>query len=217
MEPTVPRSHRLASAFDDLVFDIEFGRGHDFLYEPFGAMIAQLEDYRRRGGVLDERLTLAVFDLAETLIRENHRGRRPWAGGWECWFSQCMDNALRVLDASRRLEDFSERVPSDFSGCVGYLFEPGCFDELPQLVLIGARIYAWTAGQGASFHESWLDHPDDDVFTLLLTGMARSAPGRERIRGFLDDDEAWVRTLARRLLACPPQLGAAEGGAGQTR
>jgi hypothetical protein len=59
-------------------------------------------------------------------------------------------------------------------------------------------MFSWTADRQARIEEGLLEHPDDAVFTMLLSGYAksRSPKAQDLLRGYLDDNEAWVRRLA---------------------
>jgi len=50
--------------------------------------------------------------------------------------------------------------------------------------------------------EKLLDHPDDRVFTWLLSGFSKSASPRidQILMDFMNDDEEWVRVLAKELI-----------------
>ena len=63
-------------------------------------------------------------------------------------------------------------------------------------------MFAMVADQNARVDEQHLEHPDDIVFTWLLTGYAKSKTSRARdlLAKYLDDEEAWVRLVAQRLL-----------------
>jgi hypothetical protein len=206
MPPLPPEAGRLVSALRAFTLTGCHAPQHRSIAQPFDELLARLDAYRKLGGALESRLATEIFLLVERFLDENNKGRRPWRDEWENWFWRCMRNAHALLDVVRRFPEFPDRLPLGFSGRVDHVFELNCFyeEEYEDLARYGAQIFAWTAEPGTVCSESWLEHPDDEVFTLLLTGLARGKAGRAQIARFLDDDEAWVRALARRLLDEPP-------------
>src|SRR5438067_2296474 len=83
-----------------------------------------------------------------------------------------------------------------------------CSDRYPdwashfrRLGSLAAQMFRLVADRLARIDEEALEHPDDTVFTYLLTGFAKSRTERSLslLRTFAKDDEKWVRNLAQEL------------------
>lgn len=70
------------------------------------------------------------------------------------------------------------------------------------LALLAAKMFSMVSDSEARINEAYLEHPNDEVFTALLTGYAKSKSAKAGtiLRGFLKDDEPWVRSLSKKLL-----------------
>jgi hypothetical protein len=68
------------------------------------------------------------------------------------------------------------------------------------LAKTASKMFSMTADRSIVIDESWLEHPDDEIFTLVLTGFARTGKAKGILEALLEDDEPWVRSLAVALL-----------------
>jgi hypothetical protein len=75
-------------------------------------------------------------------------------------------------------------------------------EHFTKLAAIAAEMFSLVADAKARIEERFLEHPDDRIFTWLLTGYAKSMTPRadELLNRYLRDDEAWVRELSRAVL-----------------
>jgi hypothetical protein len=80
--------------------------------------------------------------------------------------------------------------------------EPRWSQHFARLASLAAEMFSLTADKEAYIEEKLLEHDNDAVFTRLLTGYAKSAKSkvREILQGYLEDEETWVRRLARELI-----------------
>lgn len=142
-------------------------------------------------------------------------GRRPWTDNWETYFAKCMENATRLIREYSAFPDSSTFCPAGYCNrCLDAFahmdrHDQECREHYPQwsrhfarLASFAAEMFSLVADSEARIERAFLEHPDDAVFTWLLTGYAKSGTARahELLVEHLRDEEAWVRRLAGDLL-----------------
>lgn len=175
---------------------------------------------------------LATVDL---LVQENMVGRRPWTGGWETYFSKCIEDANALLKEGATFVSFETLCPLGYCNRFLDAFahmdrhereledkHPNWSTHFAHLAALAAEMFSLVADAAARVQAEFLEHPDNRVFTWLLSGYARSesAEADELLNGYLTDDEAWVRQLAKRLMqerikARQPTAAEVEGAASE--
>lgn len=193
---------------------LERAPGHAHLYAEFEAVLARIAAFRAEAPALDADLAANMLMTVDALLKENEVGRRPWTGEWETYFAKCLENAARLLKAFSAFEGSRGFCPSGY--CNRFLdafvhmdrLERECAERQPRwsrhfshLAAMAAELFALVADKDARVDEQLLEHPDDAVFTWLLTGYAQSGTSQARVvlQGYLDDEEPWVRRLAGQL------------------
>ena len=194
---------------------IDSAPGHKHMYDEFDKIIHNLSGYRKNGGSLNAYLAKVIFDTIECLLWENSQGRRPFLGMWETYFAACMRNSHRLLTEVSLFIDYRQYIPNEFCNkCLDMFIHMDRFVqefELREFELRrrwlahfkamarqAAEMFSLTADSGANLNEKLLDDPDDDIFTWLLRGFSMSvSPDAEQIlNNYMEDNEAWVRSLA---------------------
>jgi len=176
----------------------------------------------REGGCqLNGSLAEAILTAVDVLVDENSIGRRPWPGEWETYFEKCMINAFRLLKEFSSFTDYPRYCRAGY--CNRFLDAFAHMDyhdrhyaedypdkrvglrwarHFARLAAMAANMFCLVADSEARIDKGFLDHPDDAVFSSLLTGYANSS--REEAKSilveFTKDEESWVRDLARDLL-----------------
>lgn len=194
---------------------MEHARGHNHLYGDFDDVLGDLMRYQKAGGVMTENLAREALATIDLLLQENIAGRRPGTGNWETYFGKCMDDAHRLVHGLALFPGFATFLPRGY--CNRFLDAFAYMDHQDReyedrhprrsmhfagLAMLAAEMFSLLADSAASVKDDFLDHPDDKVFTWLLSGYAKSeAPEAvELVNGYLADDEPWVQRLAERLL-----------------
>ena len=194
---------------------VEHAPGHAHLYGEFAGILADIAGYRRSGGDLTEALAREILTTVDLLFRENMVGRRPWTGDWETYFARCMEDANGLLKefgsfagsaafcplgfCNRFLDAFAHMDRHDREYEERY---PRWSRRFARLASLAAEMFSLVADSAGRVQGDFLEHPDDSVFTWLITGYAKSETpaARELLQRYLADDEAWVRQLARNLI-----------------
>jgi hypothetical protein len=194
---------------------VEHAAGHGYLYNDFDAIVGRLAQFRIDGGSLDEGLAREILSTVDLLLRENGVGRRPWTDNWETYFEKCLENAHRLLKDFAVFATFRAFCPRGYCNrCLDAFAHmerhvreyeqnyPEWSRHFARLASMAAEMFSLVADDSASVDRTLLEHPDDAIFKWLLTGYARSeSPESLKILDeYLEDDEVWVRQLARTLL-----------------
>lgn len=74
--------------------------------------------------------------------------------------------------------------------------------DFDYLAALAAEMFSLVADSAAKVEPELLYHPDDRVFTWLLKGYSKSSDPKatELLEEYLNDDEAWIRQLAKSLI-----------------
>ena len=194
---------------------VEHAPGHSHLYGEFDSILATLEEIRGSGGILTAELAHETLTTVDLLLQENSVGRRPWTGGWEEYFGKCMEDANGLLKEFSAFENCSAFCPAGycnrFLDSFAYMDHqdrqhderyPSWSRHFASLASLAAEMFSLVADRQARINEEFLEHPDDNVFTWLLTGYAKSKTSEARVllTRYLNDEEPWVRRLVRTLL-----------------
>ena len=209
----------IASDFRLFRTRVERAPGHGYLYHDFGAILRRLTQFRTNSGSLEESLAQEILSTVDLLLRENSVGRRPWPGNWETYFAKCLENAHGLLKEFTAFASFRAYCPRGYCNRCLHAFalmeglERQYEENYPQwsrhfagLASLSAEMFSLVADDSASVDRHFLEYPDDAVFTCLLTGFARSESPEAMaiLNEYIEDDEAWVRQLARGLLDSKP-------------
>ena len=194
---------------------ILFAPGHDHLYGEFDSILNDIVTFRQNGHHLDYSLAYEILRTVSLLNKENDQGRRPWTGNWESYFAKCVENALRLLKEYCRFAEYEKLVTHSY--CSRFLNTFSNMDHFYEhyaeynrdslsnhflsLARMAAEMFSLVADNNAIIDEKMLEHPDDVVFTHLLTGFARTRKAKELVLSYTYDDESWVRHLASQLIA----------------
>jgi len=196
--------------------DIEITSGHVHLYEQFNEILKELNKFQVQNN-LDEELSKEIIAAVDLMVTENDKGRRPWDGCWEVYFTKCLNNSLLLLREFTAFPNWQKYCPMGY--CNRFLHSFRMMDNLAQhyderdelqwvrhfgkLAAIAAEMFEMVADEYAEIVEELLEHPDDRIFSLLLSAYSKtkSDRARELLGEYLDDEENWVRELARNLLS----------------
>lgn len=207
--------YNIIDALRNLRNQVEYAPGHQHLYEEFDEVLRNLVRYRDAGGLLTPTLAREMLATIDLLLQENMVGRRPWTGNWETYFAKCMDDAYQLVQVFASFADSATFRPpgycNRFLGAFAHMDrhdreyeerQPRWSKHFANLAIKAAEMFALLADSAAMVKADFLEHPDDRVFTWLLSGYAKAdAPEAiTLLREYLSDDEAWVQRLAERLL-----------------
>ena len=161
-------------------------------------------------------LAQEIRTTVDLLVDENMAGRRPWStDNWETYFSKCMADAHSLLMEFALFEGYRAFCPLGYCNRFLSAFEhmdrhdreyedsyPNWSRHFARLASLAAEMFSLVADSAARVEAAFLEHPDDSVFTWLLSGYARSqeAETAEVLDRYLKDDEEWVRRLAESLI-----------------
>jgi hypothetical protein len=193
---------------------LQYDNGHAHLYQPFQHILVAISAFRTRGSPLDADLAGEILTTVDLLLRENDRGRRPWADSWEEYFKACMKDALLLVRQFCEFPRHLAHVPPGF--CNRFLdaflvmdrHDREYIDNYPEwashfreLAAMAAEMFSLFGDEHARIDEGSLEHPDDATFKHLLTGFAkaRTSEAESLVRGFARDDESWVRSFSQDL------------------
>ena len=194
---------------------IETSPGHAHLYSLFDQIMAHLVDFRETHQNCNSELAMEIINTISALVKENSEGRRPWEGGWEYYFEKCMENAYRLMKEFELFPDFMSYCPRGWCNTFlnAYKYMDGDADIFEEhknkwvthfyrLASMAAEMFCIIADENVIILAELLECPDDQVFTWLLTGYAksRSPTGKVIIEQYVDDEELFVRVLAKNLL-----------------
>jgi hypothetical protein len=208
-------SHIIA-ALGRLRNEVANAPGHSHLYGEFDGILGDFRRHRGSGVGITSSLAQEIRTTVDLLLEENMVGRRPWStGGWETYFSKCMEDAHSLLKEFALFLDYRAFCPLGYCNRFLTAFEhmdrhAREYEEryshwsrhFARLASLAAEMFSLVADSAARVEAAFLDHPDDNVFTWLLSGYARSRKpeAAKVLDGYLTDDEAWVRRLAEKLI-----------------
>ena len=220
----------IIAALGRLRNDVENAPGHSHLYGEFDAVLGDLKRHRDTGADMTLSLAKEIRATVDLLLDENMAGRRPWpTGNWETYFSKCMDDAHSLLKEFVLFPDSRAFYPLGYCNRFLAAFEhmdrhdreyeenyPHWSRHFARLASLAAEMFSLFADSVARVEAAFLEHPDDSVFTWLLSGYAKSREPEAAVLldGYLRDDEAWVCRLAKKLIyerAKAQQSAAADG------
>lgn len=206
---------RLSSEFRAFQGQLQHSSGHSHLYDPFEALVSKLASYRKSGLCLDLDLADSILGTVDVLVTEGGVGRRPWEGQWELYFEKCLRDGVLLLREFGRFPNAQERCPPGFCNRFLDLFlfmdhfdreyserDARWARHFRALAGIAAEMFSLVADRQARISELTLEHPDDAIFTHLLTAFAKSgsSTARSLLNKYSSDDEQWVRDLAETLI-----------------
>jgi len=105
---------KITKSLDQFIHHIDSMPGHSHLYDEFDSILASIKLFRENNPALPRVLAYSMRSAVTCLVHENMKGRRPWNGEWETYFSKCMSNAHRLTKEMSLFDAYMHFCPSGY-------------------------------------------------------------------------------------------------------